>query len=138
MAKRITDAAQNAAVDAVVDLVDVGAGTAVLEIRSGTQPADADDVDAGTLLVSFDLSATAFGAAASGSAALQGTTLTTTADAGGTAGHFRIKDKDGTAVFDGDVTATGGGGEIELDNTSITSGQTVNITSYSVSIPASS
>jgi hypothetical protein len=32
----------------------------------------------------------------------------------------------------GTVTATGGGGDLTLDNTSINSGQTVNITSWSI------
>lgn len=138
MATRITDAAQNAAVNAVVDLIDVGAGAnGTLEIRTGAQPADADDADAGTLLCTVNLAATAYGAAASGSAALAGTPLSGTAGAAGTAGHFRVKNKDGTAVFDGDITATGGGGDLELDNTSIANGQTVNINSLAFSIPAS-
>jgi hypothetical protein len=142
MATRISGAAQNAAVDAVVDLVDIGTGAnGTLAIYTGSQPADVDDAATGTKLVSIALSGTAFGAAASGSAALAGTPKSGTAIAAGTAGWFRIFDQDGettgNGIIDGSVTATGGGGDLELDNTSIASSQTVNITALTVSIPAS-
>ena len=47
---------------------------------------------------------------------------------GGTAAVARIKDSDGTIVVSGlTVTATGGGGDIELDNLSIATDQVVNL-----------
>jgi len=137
MATRIPNAAQNAAVDAVVDRTDVGAGTASLRIYTGAQPADADDPATGTLLVSINLPNPAFGAAANGQAALAGVPLSANAVAAGTAGWFRIVARDGSTVLDGNVTQTGGGGDLELDNTNIASGQQVTINSLTVSIPAS-
>jgi hypothetical protein len=138
MATRIPDAAQNAAVDAVVDRADVGAGAATLKIYTGSQPADADTDPAGTLLVTVTLNDPAFGAAASGSAALDVSPVPSGVGvAAGTAGCFAIEDSTGVNVVQGNVTGTGGGGDIELDNTSIAVDQTVNITGLTVSIPAS-
>lgn len=139
MATRITDAAQNAAVDAVVDLVDAGAGAGTLKIYTGTQPADADTNPPDTLLVTITLDATAaFGAAAAGVATLDvSPALSGVAVAAGTAGYFNIEDSDGVNVIQGNITGTGGGGDIELDNTSIAVDQVVNLTSLTVSIPAS-
>lgn len=136
MATRVTDAVQNAAADAVVDLLDAGAGAGTLKIYSGTQPADADDAASGTLLVTLTFSDPAFGAAAAGVATANAIT-DGTAVATGTAGWFRCEDSAGTTVFDGDVTATGGGGDLELDNTSIATDQTVSITSLTYTHPAS-
>lgn len=138
MATRIPGNVQNAAVDAVVDLVDAGAGAGTLKIYTGSQPADADDAVSGTLLVTITFSDPAFGAAASGSAAADVTpALSAAAGAAGTAGWFRVADSTGATVFDGAITGTGGGGDIELDNTSIASGQTVTISSLTFSVPAS-
>lgn len=141
---QLTDASQQAAADAVVDLVDLGSTNANGKLRiyddGAAQPSDADNaVPAGsTLLIEFDLQDPAFGSAGTdGSAALQGTTLTTTSSAAGTASWFRVVDKDKNAVFDGDVSLTGGSGDIEMDNTSIESGQTVNLDSFTYTHPAS-
>lgn len=109
----------------------------VLEIRSGTQPASADDAPTGTLLASIALPADAFAAAAARAAAKAGTWEDASADAAGTAGWFRLRtsaDGGGSSTtdrrIDGAITATGGGGEIELDNVSIALAQQVTITSY--------
>jgi len=70
-------------------------------------------------------------AASSGTKALAGTWSDASADATGTAAHFRIYDSGGTVChMQGTVTGTGGGGDIELNNTSIASTQVVSITSF--------
>jgi hypothetical protein len=72
-------------------------------------------------------------AASAGSKALLGTWQDTSADATGTAGYFRILDSTGTTCHaQGTITATGGGGDLTLDNTSIASGQTVTVTSFTL------
>jgi hypothetical protein len=72
-------------------------------------------------------------AAASGSKALSGTWQDLSANAAGTAGHFRIYDSGGTVCgIQGTITATGGGGDMTLDNTSIASAQQVTITSFTL------
>lgn len=73
------------------------------------------------------------GNAAAGSKALSGTWQDASANNAGTAAHFRIKDSGGsTCHMQGTVTATGGGGDLTLDNTSIAATQQVNITSFSL------
>jgi hypothetical protein len=139
VATRLPNASQQAGADAVVDRIDLGSGTATgkLRVYSGAQPADADSAPVGTLLLEVDLANPAYGAAnTSGTAALASTPRTGTGAAAGTAQSFRVINRDGATVFDGAVTATGGGGQIELDNTNIAVGQTVNITSLSYTHPA--
>ncbi|MER7500458.1 hypothetical protein AB0L05_27750 [Nonomuraea pusilla] len=133
---RIPTTVRNAACDTVVDLLDAGAGAATIEVRSGAQPATANDAASGTVLCTFTLADPAFGAATAGSAALAGTPRATTGSAAGTAGWFRAKDSAGNTVFDGSVSATGGGGDLQLNTTTISVGVAVEITSGSVTMPA--
>lgn len=136
MATRIATATRNAACDAVVDLLDAGSAGGTIKIYTGTQPTTANDTATGTLLATITMSDTAFGAASSGAAALAGTPLSVAAVATGTAGWARLADSNGATVFDGSVTATGGGGQIELATTSVSTGATVQITSGTVTMPA--
>lgn len=135
MATRVPDARRNAIVDSVVDALDAGSGAGKVEIRTGSQPADADDAATGTLLATCTLSDPAFGAAASGSASANAIAAVA-AVATGTAGWFRALDSDNNKVLDGSVTATGGGGDMELNTTSLVSGVDVDLTSWSVTMPA--
>ena len=120
--------------NAILDAIETAIGTsAVLKIRSGTVPASVATADAGTVLATLNLPSDWLAAASSASKAKAGTWSDTSADATGTAAHFRIYASDGTtAHWQGTVTATGGGGDITLDSASITSGQTVTITSFSI------
>jgi hypothetical protein len=134
MATRIATATRNAAADAVVDRLDVG-GAGSVEVRSGSQPATADDTATGTLLATVTLPATAFGSA-SGGVATANAISAVTAAASGTAGWFRAKSGGGSTVLDGSITATGGGGDMTLNNTSLTSGVSFQVTSWTVTMPA--
>ena len=120
--------------NAILDAIETAIGTsAVLKIRSGTVPASVATADAGTVLATLNLPSDWLAAASSASKDKAGTWSDTSADATGTAAHFRIYASDGTtAHWQGTVTATGGGGDITLDSASITSGQTVTITSFSI------
>jgi len=107
----------------------VGTGP-LLRIYTGSPPADCAAAASGTLLVTVTLTGD-YMANASGTSsvtkALNGT-FNGTAGAAGTAGYFRIWDSTGTTCHEqGTVTATGGGGDLTLDNTSIANGQTVTI-----------
>lgn len=133
MATRITTARRNAACDSVVDAIDVGAPASTVEIRSGAQPASANDADAGTLLATFDLPDPAFGAAANGTA-IANAISDTTGDVAGTAGHFRVKDGAGTTVMDGSVGTSGE--DLNLNTTTISVGVAISITSWTVTMPA--
>src|SRR5262252_6662121 len=112
----ISDAAAKAATDAVCALCNGG----TIQIRSGTQPANANAAASGTLLVTLTFSATAFAPAnATGSA---------NAVATGTASWFRAFKSDGTtAVFDGSVgTATA---DLILSSVALTTGGNVAVSS---------
>lgn len=130
MAFQFSTTARNAALDALETTI----GTApTLEIRTGTVPANAAAADSGTVLVTMTLPSDWMAAASGGSKSLLGTWQDLSADATGTAGHFRIK-AGATCHIQGTVTATGGGGDMTLDNTSIASGQQVTITACTLSI----
>lgn len=143
MTIRPSTAARNAAVNAITALVDGGSGAGVLRIYSGSQPAGPGTSPSGTLLLEIDLSDPAFASASSGSASIDTTpALSTTGLAAGTAGYFRLCDSTeaagtGLGVVDGSVTATGGGGDLTLSTTTVSVGLDVEITSLSITLPAS-
>jgi hypothetical protein len=137
MATRIPTASRNAAADAVVDRLDAGAGAGTVEIRTGGQPASANDAATGTLLATVTLNDPAFGAAATGIATVDvDPALTDTGDAAGDAGWFRAKDSDGNTVIDGSITASGGGGDMTLNTITISVGVGFTITSWTITMPA--
>lgn len=104
---------------------------AQIMIYSGAAPANVGTAASGVLLVQFAGNATAFGAAAS--AVLTASAVASvTAAAAGVAGYYRINTSAGTAVTQGTITATGGGGDMLLTNTNIASGQTCNFTSLTI------
>lgn len=120
--------------NARLDVIESTIGTsAVLKIRTGAAPADLATADSGTVLATLTLPSDWMAAASSGSKALSGTWQDTSADAAGTAGHFRIYASDGTTKhIQGTVTATGGGGDMTLDNAVLAASQVVNVTSFTL------
>lgn len=136
MATRISTAARNAAAGAIALLADAGAGAGTIKVYTGSQVATGDTAEAGTLLATFTLADPAFGSPSSGVCTLASTPRSTTGAADGTAGWFRVEDSTGANVFDGSVTATGGGGQLELNTTTISTGVSVSITSGSITMPA--
>lgn len=130
----IIDSIRNTMCNAIVDSVDSG-GAGTIEIRSGTRPALPTDTATGTLLATVALAATAFGAAATGSATIVDPAGVTAA-ATGTATWFRAKNGSGTAQFDGKVGATGDStADLTLSSTSVVSGTTVDITGGTIAVP---
>lgn len=119
--------------NAKLDVVETTIGTsAVLKMRTGTVPADCATADSGTVLASLSLPSDWMAAASSGTKAKSGT-WSATAVATGTAGYWRLYASDGTTVgAQGTITATGGGGDMTLDNTSIASGQTVTVNTFTL------
>lgn len=136
MTVRISTAARSAAADAIVDLIDGGPAAGTLKIYTGAQPAGPGTAPSGTLLGTLTMSDPAFGSAATGVATAASITGDSAADATGTPGWFRIADSTGTAVLDGAVTVSGGGGDLQLDSVSIVAGGTINVTSLTVTMPA--
>lgn len=129
--------ARNAAGDAIVSLLDEGSAAVngYIEIRSGTKPASPQTAATGTLLSTLQLANPAFPAFANGSAAANTIADDSNIAASGAASWFRMYDRDGTAVMDGDVTITGGGGDIEFDNINFIQGGTVSISTLTATMP---
>lgn len=128
----IAVARRNEALDAIRD----NANSGILRIYTGSRPASPETAATGTLLAELTLNATAFGAASGGALTAASITRDESANATGTAGWFRIWQSDGTTPWaDGSITATGGGGELEMPSTSITAGQPVECSSLVITWP---
>ena len=105
---------------AVADQIDIGSGAGILKIRNSSNTVLATltladpcgTASAGVLTFDFDPDIS-----------------DTSADSSGTAANAIITDSAGNTKVSGlTVTVTGGGGDIQLDSVSITAGQTVTIT----------
>ncbi len=128
MAIQLSVSVRNAKLDAIETAIGAGA---ILKIFTGAQPANCAAANLGTELVSMTLPADYMAAAGSGTKAKSGT-WQSTGLAAGNAGHYRLYASDGvTCHLQGSVTATGGGGDMTVDNINIAVGQTVTVTSYS-------
>lgn len=130
MAFQFSPAVRSAAADAIEAAV---GASPVLEIRSGGVPSSTASADTGVVLATLPLPADWLAAASSGAKSLLGTWQDAAADAAGTAGHFRIK-QGTTTHIQGLVTATGGGGDMQIDNPVLAVGQQVNVTAFNVTV----
>jgi hypothetical protein len=114
----IPTAGRNSIADGFDAAVNTGAGTAVLRLKNST-----------TVLASFNLQNPAFGAASTGTITLAGTTLSTTASAGTASAvdNYDILDRNAASQWAGAVTGSD----------TITTGQAVNLTAFSITFQAS-
>lgn len=130
MAITLIAATQNAACDAIVDLVDGGAGAGTLEIKS------AASTTAGTSEVAtLTFASPAFGNASAGTASLASAMTNDTNATGGTASDYTVFDSNGTAIWQGKVATSGS--DLNLSSTTIGAGDTVSISTFTLTVPAS-
>ncbi len=96
------------------DTISARAGSgALLRIYSGTRPANADAAPTGTLLAELTCGSPFAPAATGGVLTANAITQDSSANLSGTATWFRLVNSAGTTtVTDGDVTVTGGGGDL--------------------------
>ena len=118
----LSTVAKNAAVDAVVDLVDAGSPPGNLVIKAA----------AGTILASLALANPAFGAASGGIATAGTISDDASADATGTAATFEIQNAAGTVVFSGTCGLTGEA--LNLNTLAIVAGTKVSVSSLTVTL----
>jgi hypothetical protein len=116
-----------------LDQVESTTGTsAKLIIYTGAAPSNCAAAATGTVLVTISLPSDWMNTASGGTKTLLGSWAGTGA-AAGNGGYFRIWD---TAIANchvqGTVTATGGGGDLTLDNISIASSQAVTVTTFTL------
>ena len=116
-----TNKIRNEMVDAGSALADGG----TLEIQEGS-----------TTLVTINLGSDAFPTASSGEATSQND-LIATASTSGTADSYEVYTSGSVLLWSGTVTQTGNGGDLQLDNTSISSDQEVEITTLTLRVASS-
>lgn len=127
------------ACDALVDAVDAGPAISQLVLFDGTAPTGLSDaITTQKALVAFDLPEPCFGASASitgGARATANAIAQVRATEDGTAKFFRVVDGNGVAIWQGDITAVGGGGDLELSTTTVVSGIDVIVVSWTATMP---
>lgn len=124
-------AVRNTLCNTVVDLIDAGAAAGTLEFQTGAS------AEVATLTFSdpaFD-AAGAAGGNPDGTATADPITADSSAT-GGTIAKAVAKDSDGNTCFSCSVTATGGGGDIELNSVVVSAGQNVAMTSLTYAASA--
>jgi hypothetical protein len=128
MTLQLSTAVRNAALDQIEVIIGTAA---VIKIRTGAQPANCAAADSGTVLATVTLPSDWMNAASGGTKTKLGTWEDASADAAGTAAHFRLYASDGTTCgAQGTVTATGGGGDMTVDNAVFAVAQDFVITSF--------
>jgi len=135
MAITLETATRDAACDAIVDLVDGGAGAGTIEIKTADSSVSGTN-EAATLTFSdpaFDAAGTA-GGNADGTAAANTITDDTSAT-GGTAATYTVFDSNSAAIWRGAVATSGS--DLNLSSLSIGAGDTVSISSFTLTVPAS-
>ncbi len=121
-------AVRNAKLDAIEAQI---GSSAILKIWSGLKPASCALSDSGVALAIVALPADWMAAAVSGSKSMLGTWEDTSADATGTAGHFRIYDSGGTICgIQGSVGTSSA--DMIVDSVNFTMGQPFTVTSFTI------
>lgn len=135
MTMQFSTAVRNARADVVE--ATIGA-SAVLKIfddddDGNSIPADPAAADVGTVLATLTLPSDWMAAAANGVKAKNGTWADNSADNTGESYYFRIYDSGVAAChIQGTVTATGGGGDMTVDNVNFAAGQAFSITGFTI------
>jgi hypothetical protein len=120
---------RNAQLDAIESTIGV---TPILTIRTGAPPADCATANAGTVLATINLPSDWMAAAAAGVKAISGGPWTdASADAAGTAGHFRIHNSANTVCHMQGTVGTSASDMI-VDNVVFAAGQSFSINTFSI------
>ena len=133
MTIQLSVAVVNGMLDAIETVIGV---SAVVKLKSGAQPANCATADSGTVISTMSLASDWAAAASSGSKAFSSTPIEdASADATETLAHYRVYASDGTTChMQGTITATGGGGDMTVDNVSVTAGQVIRITGWTINM----
>jgi len=128
MAVQLSVAVRNARLDAIETTIST---SAIMRIRSGTVPATCATADAGTVLATLNLPSDWMAAASAGAKALSGTWQDASADATGTAAHFRVYDSGGSTCHIQGTVGTSATDMI-VDSVSFTAGQQFTVSSFTL------
>lgn len=128
MAIKLSVAVKNGRLNAIETAIGV---SAVLKIRTGAAPTAITDADTGTVLATLTLPSDWLAAASAGAISMTGSWADASADAAGTAGHFRIYASDGTTQhMQGSVAASAA--DMIVDNVVFAAAQAFSITSFTL------
>lgn len=128
MTVQLSVACRNAGLDAYETTIGT---SAVLKLRTTSQPANVAAADAGTVISTINCPSDWAAAASAGAKAKSGTWTDASADASGTPAHFRLYASDGTtAHIQGSVGQ--GSGDLSLDNTTVVAGQPITINTFTL------
>ena len=130
MAFQLSVATRNATLQALE--TEIGTSP-ILTVSTGTPPTNCASANTGTVLATMILPSDWLGTPSAGNINISGSWQDLSADASGTAGYFRLFDSTGTTChMQGTISASGGSGDMQLDNTNIAVGQQITITSFSI------
>jgi hypothetical protein len=139
MVNRLSYAAAGAALNAINALFNVGTGNALLRMYSGARPASVETaVSTQVLLAEFILPNPLFPAATGVLSTAQANAAAIAAVNGlanGTATWFRVLDRNGLAVMDGDITEYPGTGALQVPTAAVASGKPVIINGWQSVFP---
>lgn len=128
MAVQLSTTVRNARLDAIETAV---GASAIMRIRTGSVPANCGTADSGTVLATLNLPSDWLAAASGGSKAISGTWQDASADATGTAAHFRIYDSGGSTCHIQGTVGTSAS-DLIVDSTSFTAGQQFTVTAFTL------
>ncbi len=131
MALKYSVTVRNARLDAIETTIGT---SAILKIRTGAPPANCAAADSGTVLSTVNLPSDWMAAAASGEKSKSGTWEDLSADASGTAAHFRVYDSGGsTCHVQGTITTVAvGTGDMLVNNDAFAAGQNFTVSSFKI------
>lgn len=123
--------------NAKLDAIETSIGVVpIIELRTGGVPANCAAAATGTLLAQAALPSDWMNNAAAASKTKLGSWVFSilAGIAGQTIGHFRIYDSGSpsTCHIQGTVTATGGGGDMTVDNTNVSAAQVVTVNTFTI------
>ena len=135
MTYRLSTDTRNKLANAIGNDIDAGTGAGFITIRTSTQPTNVGDSENGVLLGTLTFSDPSFGSASTGVITANAITSDTSADASGTATHFRIFDS--VSAIHSDGTCGLGSGDLSFDNNVIVAGGVIAISSMTITVPIS-
>lgn len=137
MSLTISTIVRNELGDSAVDMIDMGSlnPNGYLELRTAAKPANPQTTAPGIVLATLKFSNPAYGTFSNGQAIANPITSDENIAATGVCTWFRVYNCDGVPLWDGTVTITGGGGDIEFDKVNFIQGGTVHLTELDAIMP---
>lgn len=137
MALKLSVLARTAAGQAIANLIDEGTenDSAFIELRSGVRPSSPDVAATGEVLAIIRLASPAFGPFVNARSFAVATNDPDGINKSGDVAWFRLYNRRGYAVLDGDVSESGGTGDLKLTDAAFRMGGTVDLTNLAIEFP---